>query len=138
MIMAIDVDSVRDYVCKADRPLPKEEQTVWKIGVIDSVTMAKLDQLDVEFNPDSEEAKVKANLLGRELDYVRYGLKGFENFKDKSGAEIKPLINTIARAGESIQIISDKTLKRIPPDIIRELAAAIKNDNKLSDAEIKN
>ena len=138
MITAIDVDSIRDYVCKADRSLPKEEQTVWKIGVIDSVTMAKLDQLDVEFNPDSEEAKVKANLLGRELDYVRYGLKGFENFKDKSGVEIKPLMNTIARAGESLQIISDKTLKRIPPDVIRELAAAIKNDNKLSDAEIKN
>ena len=126
MITAIDVDSIRDYVCKADRSLPKEEQTVWKIGVIDSVTMAKLDQLDVEFNPDSEEAKVKANLLGRELDYVRYGLK------------IKPLTNTIARAGESLQIISDKTLKRIPSDVIRELAAAIKNDNKLSDAEIKN
>lgn len=138
MITAIDVDAVRDYITKSDRALPKEQQTVWKIGVIDSVTMARLDELDVEFNPDSEEAKVRANLMGRELDYVRYGLKGWENFKDKSGQEIKPIMNTMSRAGEVFQIISDKTLKRIPPDVIRELALAIKGENKLKAYEIKN
>ena len=77
MITAIDVDAVRDYICKADRALPKEQQTVWKIGVIDSVTMARLDELDVEFNPDSEEAKVRA----KDLDFVVFYDKPFVKFE---------------------------------------------------------
>lgn len=138
MIRAVDVDAVCDYVCKSDRALPEAEQTRWKIGVIDSVTMAKLDQMDVEFNPQSDEAKIKANLLGRELEFVRYGLKGWENFKDKNSQEIKPIFNTLSRAGQAQEILSDKSLRVIPQEVIKELSSVIRGTSTLSEEEAKN
>lgn len=136
MIYAIDINETRDYVCKADEK--SEKPTVWKVGVIDSITMSKLDKVDVEYNMDTEDTKIKANLMGRELEFVRHGLKGWQNFCDRSGQEIKPEFITVGRAGGSSQILSDKVLQKIPADVIRELAAEIRKGNVLSENERKN
>ena len=136
MIYAIDINETRDYVCKADEK--SEKPTVWKLGVIDSITMSKLDKVDVEYNMDTEDTKIKANLMGRELEFVRYGLKGWQNFCDKNGQEIKPEFNTIGRAGGSSQVLVDRVLQKIPADVIREIAQGIRKGNVLSESERKN
>lgn len=138
MVKAIDIDAVSEYVCKEDRRLPEEEQTIWKIGVLDSLTIADISQMDVEFDPGSKEQKIRANIAGRELDNVRYGLKGWNNFKDAKGQEIKAMFNTISKGGRSAQTLHDNCLKQIPPRIIQELAEEIKKSNELSEVEEKN
>lgn len=138
MIKAVDIDAISEYVCKEDRGVTKEEQTVWKIGVLDSLTMADISQMDVEFDPGSKEQKVKANIAGRDLDYVRYGLKGWVNFKNTKGEDIKPRFNTLSRGGRAVQILHDECLRQIPTKIIRELAEVILNENEISESEEKN
>ena len=138
MVKAVDIDAVRNYVCKEDRALPEEEQTVFKIGVLNSLTMAEISKMDVEFDPGSKEQKVRANIAGRDLDYVRYGLKGWENFKNAQGDEIKAIFNTISKGGRSAQVLHDNCLEQIPPRIIRELSLVILKENNLSEDEEKN
>jgi hypothetical protein len=138
MVKAVNIDAVFDYVCKDDKGLPKEEQTTWKIGVLDSLTMADVSQMDVSFDPGSKEQCVRANIAGRELDYVRYGLKGWDNFKKANGEDIKPRFNTISKGGRPAQVLHDDCLRQIPPKIIRELSEVILNENGLSESGEKN
>ena len=138
MITAVDIDETRDYVCKADRDNPAAEQTTWKLGAIDSITMGKLDRMDVEFNPDTQDTKVQANILGREIEFVRHGLKGWANFKDSKGNEVKENFLTVGRVGGSVKQVHDDVLRRIPISVIKELAQAIREQNVLGDAERKN
>jgi hypothetical protein len=138
MVKAIDIDAVSEYICKEDRELPEEEQTRWKLGVIDSLSLVKIDRCDVEFDPDSNEAKVTADILGREMEYVRYGLKGWDNFKDKNGQEIKPRLNTLSKGGRIAEVLHDDCLRRIPKKIIVELAQVLRGETELSGAERKN
>lgn len=138
MIKAVDIDAVCDYVCKDDRNVPEAERTIWKIGVLDSLTMADISQMDVEFNPDSKEQKVRANIAGRDLDYVRYGLKGWTNFKNAKGEDIKPMFNTLSKGNRPAQVLHDNCLRQIPPKIIQELAEVILSNNGLSEGEEKN
>lgn len=138
MVKAVDIDAVSDYICKEDRDLPKDQQTIFKVGVLDSLTMADISQMDVEFNPESKEKKIRANIAGRELDYVRHGLKGWENFKDATGQEIQARFDTVSRGGRTTKTLHDSCLRQIPAKVIKELAEAILDINELSERDEKN
>lgn len=138
MVMAIDIDAKREYVIKVERDKDISKQTKWILGVIDAVTLAKIDQMDVSYNDSTSETKITANILGRELEFVRYGLKGWENFKDKAGKTVSPRFTTISKAGLASQVLHNDSLCKIPNSVIRELAGEIRKDSALTDEEIKN
>jgi len=73
MATAVDPDHVSDYILEADRELPKEEQTVWKIK-----------------NLSSREAigATAGSTLETHRLAVLVALKGWENFLDKDGKVI--------------------------------------------------
>lgn len=138
MITAIDIDATREYTCKAERELPEAERTVFKLGTIDSITMGKLDRMDVEFNSETNDTKVQANILGREIEFVRHGLKGWTNFKDSKGVEVQENFITVGRVGGSVKQLHDDVLRRIPVAVIKELAQAIREQNVIGEPERKN
>lgn len=136
-ITAIDINETRDYICEVDR-IGEAQPAIWKLGVLDALTRAKVEKQDVSWNPMNDEAKITTNFSGREVEYVRYGLRGFLNFLDKEGKEIPFKTTTIGTVGRGYQVVADDTLRRIPIAVIKELAREISKDNTLTDSERKN
>ncbi|MDD5355942.1 MAG: hypothetical protein PHY56_05370, partial [Candidatus Omnitrophica bacterium] len=72
MISGISLSETRDYISTADTGEPK---TIWKLGVLDAEVFASLGEL-------------ANNPLKMMLEIVRFGLRGFEGFKDSQGNDV--------------------------------------------------
>lgn len=121
MITGISLAETKDYISQYDKAEPK---TIWKLGVLDSEIF---DLLGEDKNP-----------LRLMSDAVRFGLKGFENFKDAQGNVIK--FDTVSRAvgAYNYKIVSDNIMKILPPQVKTELGTEILKMSKLNEEEIKN
>jgi len=141
-LIGIDPDEIFEFVSKHEKDL--ESPTVFKLGVIDSLTIAKIeDNLTVfTIDPKDTDAKTdtKMSTGKREVELVKAGLKGWDNFKDKKGNdipfEVQP--NRSQSQGKTVDIPKESTLKRIPKIILTELANELYNQNKLDEVERKN
>lgn len=139
MIRPINVGETIKYQLKKDN----EDPTTFIIGVLDSLIKSKLQDLGMvyKYNPEAPKdsvAEARMDIAKQELEFVRFGVKGIENFKDKKGVEIP--FKTVKRmvGNTEYQIVSDETLKYIPLNAIRELAQVISDENKIGEAERKN
>lgn len=113
MITGINLNETKDYVCKVD----KDNPTTWKLGALTSRKLSEITTRTTE-------------IIERMLQIVRFGLRGWVNFKiDDKEAEFK----TEADGG-----LSSDILDIIPLDIIVELGTELLKLNKLSSKEIKN
>ena len=121
-ITGISLSETKDYVSNLDNIEPK---TIWKLGVLDAEVFASLGEL-------------VNNPLKMMLEIVRFGLKGFENFKDANGNDVK--FATISRnvGPYNYKVVSDSVLKIIPSNIINELGSEILQMSKLGESEAKN
>lgn len=61
----------------------------------------------------------------RDFEVCRFGLKGFENFKDDKGNDIK--FSTVDRAlfNKIYKVVDDAVLNKIPGSVIAELSSRI-------------
>ena len=135
-IKAVDIDASQDYIIKCDKD--SKEPTIWKIGNIDSLTLSEIEVTDVTYDEKNSHTQFKANILGREIELVRNGLKGWSNFNDQEGKPINFTTVSVSRGGKTKLVVSDMALRRIPTFVIKELAEAIRGLNKLTEEEVKN
>ena len=138
MVKAITLDETWDYIAECDRD--GEDQTIWLLGTIDAVLLAQLEDDLLHFKVGAEEGDTETKLKMNEknVEVVRHGLKGFTNFTDNGGAEVRYQKRSVTRAGRSVSVMEDATLRRIPAPIIRELAEQILAGNSLTEDEVKN
>ena len=122
MITGISLSETKDFISEADTG---DQKTVWKLGVLDAEVFASLGEFT-------------NNPLKMMLEIVRFGLKGFENFKDSMGNEVK--FSTISKSvgPYPYKVVSDNILKIIPSQIINEIGAEILQNSKLGEPEAKN
>ena len=139
MLEAINVGETFEFTLKSD----KKDPTIFILGILDSIIKTKLTDLGMvyKYNPDAPKdsvAEARMNIAEQDLQFVRFGLKGFKNFKDKKGNDIpfKTVKQTLSNT--EYDVVSDDTLKLIPRFAIRELAEKIAEENKLTEAERKN
>lgn len=125
MITGIDTGLAQDYVSKFDNSEPK---TIWKIGVLSAQVFAYVG------SKISDSAKSIEGMI----EIVRFGLKGFENFKDKDGNDVKFTTQSKDVYSGTFHIVSDNIISFIPIDIIIELGGKILEITKLSEQVIKN
>jgi hypothetical protein len=139
MITGIDISETFDYISPSDKSEPK---TVFKVGVIPTIVMASIrDQsriVMVDLQTMDGKTPVRTNIAEMQLNYVRHGLKGWSNLKDKRGNVLTFTTKKTTLAGREIDIVSDESLNQIPDDIIQELSEKIRDLNTLSSEEIKN
>jgi len=121
-IKGISLSETKDFVSEFDKDEPK---TTWKLGALDT------DIFDLLGDQDRNPLKMMS-------EAVRFGLKGFENFKSADGNEVK--FDTVSRAvgGRNYKVLADNILRIIPPSVKNELGAEILKMSKLSGEEIKN
>jgi hypothetical protein len=106
--------------------------------VLDAVTIAEINAIDVAVSVQSSDRKFTLNVLGRDLEYVKNGLKSWENFKDKDEKEVVIKTTSARRGGRQQLILQDESLSRLSGRVIRELAAAIREICEISEDEEKN
>ncbi len=128
-------ESTFEYICRADRALPLEEQTIAVLGYL---TASQQELLDDSLGFTQDEKFVftggKQNTLALHL-----GLRDLKNFRDESGNEIRlERDETKKYLPGKVRPIKDEFLDRIPKDVRNEYALAIKQGGELTEAELKN
>ena len=139
-IRGIDVYEVRDYISKYDKDEPK---TIFKLGVLDSRVRAELEDEATSFEVSSpsapeEQSKATLGLNRRNIETVRFGLKGMENFQDAKGNPVKFDTISLSKYGKNYQVVTPQILQMLPFEVIMELAGEIRRDNWMSEQERKN
>jgi len=125
MITGIDVRLSQKYISKYDTSEPK---TTWHLGVLSVHIFAYLGEKMLD----------SAKSMESMIDIVSFGLKGFENFKDKDGKDVEFTTKNTNICGKAYQVVSDNIISIIPVDIIVELGSKILEITKLSESQIKN
>jgi hypothetical protein len=72
------------------------------------------------------------------IDTVRFGLRGFENFKDAKGNDIKFTTTDIQLNNRDYKVASDEVLKNLGIRLVAELAGKIKEASEVSSGDEKN
>lgn len=138
-IQAIDLQETQDYVSKFDNGEPK---TVWKLGVLDSRIKKTIEDVAWEYSanpnaPGDAKATASFNIGKTELEFVQFGLKGFEHFMT-TGRQVYHETEVKNVNGKSYHVLKEDILRIIPGNIIKELADKIKEINNVSEEERKN
>ncbi|TAK56695.1 MAG: hypothetical protein EPO24_10895 [Bacteroidetes bacterium] len=140
MIFALDIDETRVYSLACDTQEPK---TIFHLGVVDGVLLSAIEDTQTQFavsNAGSSGAPdISVNVHGKNVELVKFGLKGWENFKDKKNNHIqfKTQSYSIPRVGSRVGI-HEECLKRLSKAVIAELAGEILNASELTKAQEKN
>jgi len=139
-IKAIDLSETIDYISELDRENPK---TIWKLGVLDSRIRAKIEDIAWEYEadpskPDSARAKATFNINKSEMDFVAFGIKGFEDFVKSDGKKVYYKTQERVVNNKTYHVLADDVIAIIPRNVIRELAGKIKDLNNISEEERKN
>lgn len=137
-IKALNLTHVRDYVCKDDDP---SDPTVWKLGTLSSRDVGAIrDSVTrVSFNPRSAGSESDDNYTTTverskmDMEAVRRGLKGVENFIDPETNQPVSLKLVLRDVGGGVKksVVPNEFLDRIPTDVLRELSEQIMGSNEM-------
>jgi len=126
---------------------PKKEVTV----IAEGATTFKLKSLDVFLMghiydsasvlrgvQGSEEVGIHTRMNQTNIDAVRHGLAGFDNFSDVHGNAIKFETQKAVVNGRPYEVASDAVVNQLGIRLIQELGAEIKKMSEVAAAEEKN
>ena len=83
-------DKPHDYVCKCDKDLPVEEQTIFKVQFLDAKQQAKLRDMMYSVSGIGNSRSEKFLTGSAALKALEFGLKGWKNFKYEDSEEEIP------------------------------------------------
>lgn len=140
--IAIDPDELREYSLKGD---DSESPVIYILGVMTPSIKAKLNDTamnwSVKTNAEPEEkGNVHSHLCIRNVEIVRWGLRGWKGLKDKKGNDVPfPFIATPApgRHG-TLNIASQRALDMMESEDVDELARELVPQTFITAAEEKN
>jgi len=136
-IVAISPNRVVPYSLITDNGDPK---TIFNLGILDSLTRAHLDDQHLEFRKkDTTDPKLEdVAIHDKYVWFVRFGLRGWENFKDDNGVDIPFETEEISipRLGKRM-VVKEDCMKRLELVHIIELGIQILNNNHAQEVEKK-
>ena len=137
MIDPIALGLTKEFVSKYD----KDNPTIWIIGALDSMEKAQLvaefGSIEVDEKDDIKTVSNTAALAQNNFKIVKYGLKGFRNFKI-DGVEVEFKTEKEKFMDIDRDVVPRDTLRSIPLFIINELASVIWGENQVNSETIKN
>lgn len=138
-ILGISTFENQEYISEKDPAKTKEEgATVFILGSLDVDIKAKLTDRSFSMEVGSGDQKINSQNNTVALDAVRFGLRGWENFKDKDGKAIPFKSEETLIGGRMYSVVSQKTLNSLPIDLIVELGNKIMRVNTVSEQVEKN
>jgi hypothetical protein len=120
-----------------------EGATVFKLGVLDVFLMGQIYDRSTKVtrsivdNPDGD-INVITQVNATNIDAVKFGLKGWQNFKDGGGNDLPFQSVKQFIMGREYEVCADETLRLLGIQLIQELAGKIKEASEVSKVEVKN
>ncbi len=135
MVIAIDINAIKEYSLKDDI---SDNKTIFLIGQIDSITRSYVDDENALYDFKDKDEPVKTKFNTKLIDIIRFGVKGWKNFKDVAGfdVEFKTEEKTFPIIGKRT-VMSDESISRIPSKYILELSIEIITNNTLTEEDKK-
>lgn len=136
MAIALTPEKRFDYVLKADRELPPEQQTIWHLRAL---TVNERDKIVGQLTHAAKFGK--EGFVAAKADAIRCGLDGWTNFADANGNQAQ--FEGAAPKGPALWIrrqvvITEGCLELIPYEYWDELADAIIECQHTQEADRKN
>ena len=143
MIKGISLSETQEVELDQDKDEPR---TKWVLGVIPSGVVADIKdritifESDREVAPDARStmARTKLQMNASDVEYVRFGLKGFSNFLGSDGKPVSFASEPRFVAGKNMIVVQESILDIIPFPVIGELADKIRKLNRMNLTETKN
>ena len=115
--------------------------TIFTLGVLDVFLMGMIYDKSTKISrsvEDTGEVNMHTAINATNIETVRFGLKGWEAFKDPMGNDIR--FDTVKRVvmGRDYEAATDAMLNLLGIRLINELATEIKKASEVSKAEAKN
>ena len=137
-IIAININKVVPFSLLSDSG---DNKTVFNLGVIDSLTRSYIDDQHLELRKkDNGDPKLEDIAIhDKYVQFVRFGLRGWENFKDAEGKDVpfETVEVVIPRLGKKT-VVSEDCLKKLELMNIVELGIQILNINHVKAEDQKN
>jgi len=129
-LIALSTDVVREYSIKEDT---SEDKTIFLLGGIDSITRAYIDDKHM-----AQGSWDSIDIHDKFIDFVRFGLKGWRNFKDSSGNDVpfQAEEKTLPRLGK-VTLASEASLKLLDLLWIVQLGNQVIENSALTDQDKK-
>jgi len=139
-LVGMNLSGVRQYVSKDDPArdqddYPTADATVFELGSLDVFLMSWVYDRAMSLGDNGQMA---LNTNATNLDAVRFGLKGWRNFRDEQGNDIPFKTKQQAVNGKTYTVVADESLQYLSIALVRELAAEIKQVNQVTKEEAKN
>ena len=127
------------YESDLDSAKGTPEASRFKIGSLDMTVLSTiLDRALVFVSGQGEEQATQIRMNEVNAELVRFGVIGWENFKDSAGNDIA--VETVKRnvGVKTYKVLSDASLKALGIELINELGAEVKRNNTVTRADEKN
>lgn len=128
MPIALDPKATFDYVLMDDRSLPQEEQTVFQLRGLTVAEEARVADSMISSVPGQDELSIRSGT--HQLTVLRFGLRGWSNFKDSSGSDIHFSVEQ-----RHPRHVTDEALDRLAPKHRQELVNAIMERGEVKQSE---
>lgn len=133
-IKALTLSAVKTIESKLDEAYGTPDATRFTIGAIDAFVAAYIGDRSLTFTDGEENGRAVAQVKLNEanLEYVRFGLKGWEKFADARGNEVVFATAEKVVMGKKYQVVADDCLALIDAELTGWLAREIKTINTVS------
>lgn len=139
MFKAINLTKTIDYKSNLDPNKETDEAVVFTLGAVDSRTMSAIMDKNIETRIDKEgDTMYKPNQMTTAYMLVRFGLKGFKNWKDHDNSDVKFETESANVFGKNYKLVKESIISAFPPELITELSGEIYGFNSLEDEDVKN
>ena len=114
--------------------------TIFELGVLDVFLMGMIydRSTSITRGGDSEDVGFQTKVNQTNIETVRFGLKGWRNFKSPTGGDIAFAAEQRFVNGRTYQAVSDDCLNQLGIRLIREFAQEIKANSEVRGHEAKN
>ena len=133
MPIALDPKATFEYVLTDDRALPEDQRTVFVLRGLTVGEEARVADAMIASIPGQEELAFRSGT--HQLTVLRYGLRGWRNFKYADGTDVEWEDLNEGRDAEDRNRILDRNLNKIPPEIRSEIAEQIRGESTLGEDE---
>ena len=138
-IRALTLSSVQVIESDSDPARGSADATKFTIGAIDAFVSAYVFDRTLTFS-DSDAggiAMAQVKMSEANLEAVRFGLRGWENFRDDRGNDVPFTTADRIVLGKRYVAVADECLAVLGQDLVRELANAIRRINEVTPDDAK-
>lgn len=137
-IQGISKSEIERYISEFDKARTEEDgATIWLLGVLDADIRARIGDKALVMEQGADGARMFLNQGTRNLEAVRFGLKGWVNFKDEDEEveyeTIKRFVNS-----KPYDIVNDEGISHIPGHVLNEIGQRILVKNTMDEELRKN